>query len=78
MGQAVDRNTRERNRLRIKRKDTAYLAQQRANRAAQMAEHRRAHCRGENGQCWDCSEQAARPHIYCDKCLDRERARKSK
>lgn len=71
----VDRNTRERNRLRIKRKSRTYLAQQRANRAAQMRATRAM--RKRNGMCREC-ECAARFGAYCGFHLEYERNRKSK
>lgn len=58
-----DRNTRERNRLRIKRKDKAYLACQRIRRAEQMKAQRRR--RRSQGLCKDCESIAFGGYAQC-------------
>lgn len=66
-GSADMRRKRERNRLRKKRGDPDYLAQQRASRAAQMRVTRRL--RKLKGLCRECDKKAASGRKYCRKHL---------
>lgn len=72
----VDRNARERDRLRIKRQDAEYLAAQRANRAAQMRDARRR--RRSLGLCHHCEKKRWGGTSCCRFHLIYERNRRSK
>lgn len=74
--ETLDRNKRERNRLREKRRDPAYLKRQRASRAAQMRATRKA--RKLLGLCRECEKKAWAGHAYCRPHLLYERNRTSK
>jgi hypothetical protein len=71
-----DRNERERKRLREKRADAAYLAQQRINRAAQMRATRAE--RKRKGCCRECDKRALKGMAYCHEHLIYERNRDTK
>jgi hypothetical protein len=72
----LDRNTRERNRLRAKRRNPGYLRRQRANRARQMRATRAL--RKQKGLCRECEKKALHDHAYCREHLLYERHRESK
>ncbi len=73
---SIDRNQRERERLRTKRRDPDYLKCQRIRRAAQMRATRCARLKA--GKCRECDQQAQLGHSYCPKHLAYERQRASK
>ena len=70
---AVNVNERERDRLRAKRANTDYLANELRNNAARMAEVRKR--RVKEGRCWDCEKPHADDSVYCRKHQLRERRR---
>lgn len=72
----LNRNVRERNRLRHKRRDPDYLEKQRRNRAAQMRATRAL--RKQNGLCRECASKALYARAYCRFHLIYERNRTNK
>lgn len=70
------RNAVERNRLRVKRQDPVYLAQQRKRRAAQMQIVRKR--RKREGKCHHCEKPRWKVHDCCEQHLIYERERRRK